>query len=131
MSDTKKTIILWGVSFLVGFYCVLVMQHLWNWFAAPILRFGEMSYLEMYGLNMLFGLVSAKTLGENPAETLRWRMLGLTVEACVPESNKETVKEQVEEEASTIWLNMGTWVFGTVASYTVTLIIGFAIHVIA
>ena len=42
-----------GVSFLVGFYCVFVIQQLWNWFAAPLLHFGEVSYLQMYGLNIL------------------------------------------------------------------------------
>src|SRR5271169_887642 len=43
VSEMKKATLLWGVSFLVGFYCVFVIQQLWNWFTAPLLHFSEAS----------------------------------------------------------------------------------------
>jgi hypothetical protein len=60
VSDGKKAVTMWGFSFIVGFYCVFVIQQLWNWFAVPLLHFGTASYFQMYGLNTLFGLVTAR-----------------------------------------------------------------------
>ena len=106
MSDWKKAILLWGVSFLVGFYCVFVIQQLWNWFAAPLLHFGEVSYLQMYGLNMLFGIVTARDAGENPVDNTRWNKALMMLDACVPSGSREMVKEQLKEESDGLWMNL-------------------------
>ena len=131
MSDWKKAILLWGVSFLVGFYCVFVIQQLWNWFAAPLLHFGEVSYLQMYGLNMLFGIVAARDAGENPVDNTRWNKALMMLDACVPSGSREMVVEQLKEESDGLWMNLGTWVFSLAFGYSVSLGLGFLIHTLA
>jgi hypothetical protein len=131
VSFIKKALLLWGVSFVVGFYCVFVMQQLWNWFAVPLLHFGEASFLTMYGLNLLFGLVTARDVSENPIEESRWKMLMLSVEACVPAPARENLHEQLKQEVEGIWGGLGGWVFGIALGYTLTLGIGFIVHTFA
>jgi len=36
-SMAKKTLLVWGIAFIVGFYTTFVLQSLWNWFAVPAL----------------------------------------------------------------------------------------------
>jgi hypothetical protein len=129
VSETKKALLLWGVSFLVGFYCVFVMQQLWNWFAVPLLHFGEATFLTMYGLNLLVGLLTARDAGENPIEASRWRIVTMTLDVCVPVETRATLQDQLKEEIDGQWGNFGWWVFGIAAGYTVTLGVGFVIHI--
>ncbi|MGB2662746.1 MAG: hypothetical protein WAK48_02005 [Candidatus Acidiferrum sp.] len=129
MSEAKKAILLWGVSFLVGFYCVFVIQQMWNWFAVPLLHFGEVSYLQMYGLNILFGLVTARDAGENPVDNMRWNRALIVLDACVPSGSREMVTEQLKEENDGQWMNLGTWVLSLALGYSVSLGLGFLIHV--
>ena len=131
MSDAKKAILLWGVSFLVGFYCVFVIQQLWNWFAVPLLHFGEASYLQMYGLNMLVGLITARDMSENPLEGTRWNRALLMLDACVPNGAREMVTEQLKEENDGQWSRLGIWVASLALGYTVSFGVGFAIHIFA
>jgi hypothetical protein len=129
VSEAKKAILLWGVSFLVGFYCVFVIQQMWNWFAVPLLHFGEVSYLQMYGLNILFGLVTARDAGENPVDNMRWNRALIVLDACVPSGSREMVTEQLKEENDGQWMNLGTWVLSLALGYSVSLGLGFLIHV--
>jgi hypothetical protein len=131
MSDGKKAVLLWGVSFLVGFYCVFVIQQLWNWFAAPLLHFGEVSYLQMYGLNMLFGIVTARDAGENPVDNTRWNKALMMLDAGVPSGSREMVMEQLKEQSDGLWMNLGSLVFSLAFGYSVSLGLGFLIHTLA
>jgi hypothetical protein len=131
VSDGKKAILLWGVSFLVGFYCVFVIQQLWNWFAAPLLHFSEASYFQMYGLNMLFGIVTARDAGENPLENTRWNQAFMMLDACVPAGSRGMVTEQLKETNDGLWTNLGTWVFSLAFGYSISLGLGFLIHTFA
>jgi len=89
VSEVKKALLLWGVSFVVGFYCVFVMQQLWNWFAVPLLHFSEASFLAMYGFKLLVGLLTARDIGENPMHESRWRRALIVMNACVPVGGRE------------------------------------------
>lgn len=130
MSESKKAILLWVVGFLIGFYAVFVMQQLWNWFAVPLLHFGEASFLTIYGLSLLVGLLTARNVGEDPLEASRWRSVMMAIDACVPVEARKALHEKLKEEGDIQWLNLGTWAFGHASSYTVTLILGFVIHLL-
>ncbi|PYU66766.1 MAG: hypothetical protein DMG52_35500 [Acidobacteria bacterium] len=99
MSDLKKFAMTWVVSTLVGFYSVFVLMQVWNWFAIPLLHVQEPSYWLIYGLNMLFGLMTA-------------------------------VGEQVPSETEGIWSDVGLMIFGRVVSRSLTLGIGFLVHLL-
>jgi len=58
MSDWKKFAMTWTASTLVGFYSVFVLMEVWNWFAVPLLHVSEASYWLIYGVSMLFGLMT-------------------------------------------------------------------------
>jgi hypothetical protein len=125
VSKVEKALFLWSVPFVVGLYCVFVMQQLWNWFAVPLLHFSEASFLTMYGLNLFVGLVTARDLPD-PMEEYRWKILMLTVDACVPAPVRGNLLEELKDEIE--WRSWGVWVFGTAMAYTVTLGIGFIVH---
>ena len=93
MSDWKKFGMTWGISTLVGFYTVFVITQLWNWFAVPVLHLPEASYWLIYGLNMLFGLMTGVGEQENPADARRWSTLFIVLDTCVPEHKMEELKE--------------------------------------
>jgi hypothetical protein len=80
-------------STLVGFYSVFVLMQLWNWFAVPLLHVSEASYWLIYGLSMLFGLMTGVGEQDNPAHERRWNALFLILNACVPEQKMEDVKD--------------------------------------
>ena len=130
MSDLKKFAMTWVVSTLVGFYSVFVLMQVWNWFAIPLLHVQEPSYWLIYGLNMLFGLMTAVGEQDNPAFERRWNSLFLILNACVPEQKMEELKEEVPSETEGIWSDVGLMIFGRVVSRSLTLGIGFLVHLL-
>ena len=129
MSDWKKVVITWITATLVGFYSVFVLMQLWNWFAVPLLHAPEASYWLIYGMNMLFGLLTANV--DNPAHKRRWNSLFIILNACVPEHKMEEVKEEVSTETKSIWSDVGMMIGGRVVAASVTLGLGFVVHMLA
>jgi len=130
MSDLKKLAMTWTVSTLVGFYSVFVLMQVWNWFAVPLLHVQEASYWLIYGLNMLFGLMTGVGEQDNPAHERRWNALFILLNACVPEQKMENVKEEVRSETESIWSDVGLMIFGRVLSRSLTLRLGFVVHLL-
>jgi hypothetical protein len=128
MSDWKKFAMTWATSTLVFFYTVFVFMQLWNWFAVPLLHVPEASYWLIYGLSMLFGLMTEKL--DSPAHERRWNALFIILNACVPEQKMEDVKEEVRSETESIWSDVGLMIFGRVLTNSLTLGIGFAVHLL-
>ncbi len=130
MSDWKKFATTWTVSTLVGFYSVFVLMQLWNWFAVPLLHVPEASNWLIYGLSMLFGLMIGVGEPDNPAHERRWNALFIILNACVPEQKIEEVKEDVRPEGEGIWSDVGLLIFGRVLSRSLTLGLGFIVHLL-
>ncbi len=120
----------WGTSTLVGFYTIFVLMQLWNWFAVPLLHVPEASYWLIYGLSMVFGLLTGATGQDNPAHERRWNSLFLILNACVPEHKMEDVKEDVRSETESIWSDVGLLIFGRVLTNSLTLGLGFVVHLL-
>jgi len=129
MSDWKKFAISWTVSTLVGFYGVFVLMQLWNWFAVPLLHAPVASYWLVYGMSMLFGLLTEKA--ENPADERRWSALFIILDACVPGHKLEDVKEEVRSETENIWSDVGLAIFAKILTASLTLGLGFVVHTLA
>jgi hypothetical protein len=55
----------------------------------------------------------------------------MMLDACVPSGSRETVTEQLREESDGLWMNLGTWVFSLAGGYSVSLGLGFLIHIFA
>jgi hypothetical protein len=130
MSDWKKFGMTWVTSTLVGFYTVFVLVRLWNWFAVPQLHVPEASYWLMYGVTMLFGLMTGVGEEENPAKERRWNMLFIVLDACVPEDKMEDLKEYVRAEKEGIWADVGLMILGKALSRSLTLGLGFVVHLL-
>jgi hypothetical protein len=130
MSDWKKVGMTWGISTLVGFYTVFVLTELWNWFAVPLLHVPEANYWLIYGLNMLFGLMTGVGEQENPADARRWRTLFIVLDTCVPEHKMEDLKEAIRSEVEGIWFDISWMIFGKVIGASLTLGLGFVIHLL-
>jgi hypothetical protein len=129
MSDWKKAVITWTTATLVGFYSVFVLMQLWNWFAVPLLHAPEAGYWLIYGMNMLFALLTGNVA--NPANERRWNSLFIILNACVPEDKMEEVKEEVSAETESIWGDVGMMIGGRVVAASVTLGLGFVVHMLA
>jgi hypothetical protein len=130
MSDWKKFAMTWATSTLVGFYTVFVMMQLWNWFAVPLLHAPEASYWLIYGLSMLVGLVTGAGEQDDPAREQRWNILFIILNACVPEQKMEDVKEEVRSETESVWSKIGWMIFGRVLARSLTLGLGFVVHLL-
>jgi len=123
----KKTLWLWGVSLIVGFYTTFVLQSLWNWFAVPALHVPSVGYWLMFGLNILIGLIFERV--ETFDEDQRWKLVMTVLAACVPDGKRADVGETLEQEMKHgMWVNAGGMVVGKVVSNTFALSIGWAIH---
>ena len=130
MSDWKKFAMTWTASTLVGFYSVFVLMEVWNWFAVPLLHVSEANYWLMYGVTMLFGLMTGAGEEENPLHERRWKALFIALEACLPEHKTEEVREEVRLETEGIWTDISTMIFGRVVSRSLTLGLGFVVHLL-
>ena len=131
MSDWKKFAMTWSVSILVGFYTVFVLMQLWNWFAVPLLGVPVAGYWVMYGMSMLFSLLTGRDNPQEPTEEKRWRLLYIVLDACVPEHKMEEVKEYVSGEKEQIWVETGFHIVNVIGARTLALGLGFAVHLLA
>jgi hypothetical protein len=131
MSEWKKLALTWAVSILIGFYSVFVIMEKWNWFAVPLLHVSEASYWLMYGVSLLFGLMTgANGEQENPVHERRWKASFIALDACVPEHKAEVVREEVRSETEGVWTDIGMVIFGKVVSRSLTLGLGFVVHLL-
>ena len=77
---------------------------------------------------MMTGAVDGEQ--ENPGHERRWKALFITLDACVPEHQTEEVREEVRSETEGIWTDLGIMIFGRVVSRSLTLALGFVVHLL-
>src|ERR1035437_7130564 len=124
----KHKVIRWAViAFVVGFYTTFVLQSLWNWFAVPALHVSSIGYWAMYGLVMLFGQIFDRS-GDHVQEDATSKRVLILLDACVPDGRRADVQEALKQEANSMWVYLGTAVFGKVIGNTLTLGVGWAVR---
>jgi hypothetical protein len=126
MDSTKKWFWFWIVSMVVALYTTFVMQNLWNWFAVPALNVPRISYLMMYGLGLLAGLIFEH---QDFAEEQHRDLVFAILDFCVPEDKHEALAKTIEQKTEGIWVALGFKIFGKLMSNTLGLAIGFGIHI--
>jgi hypothetical protein len=124
-----KTSLTFAVSLLVGVFKAFVLMSMWKWFVTPVFHMDYISFWQMLGLVWIVQLF-ANSGSENPAETLRWENLFLRLDACVPEHKSEELREELKQNASSIWRKFGIHIFAQLVGYTVTLGLGWVAHVL-
>jgi hypothetical protein len=123
----KKTVVFTLVGTLVGLYTTFVLQHLWNWFVTTAFHLPEISFWVLYGVVLSIGMFS-DTQSSNFQQRQWFKGLATGLDACIPESKYESVKEQMDAQGAEMWVEAGFLVFGRLLASTVTLIIGGAVH---
>ncbi len=67
---------------------------------------------------------------DNPAHERRWNALFIILNACVPEHKMEDLKVEVGSETESIWPDVGWMIFNRVVSRSLTLGLGFVVHLL-
>jgi hypothetical protein len=124
----KKAVRLWLFSIAVSFYTTFVLQSLWNWFVAPSLHVSEISYWQMFGLNLLVRVVVEK---DTLLEDKRWDRALTLLQVCVPGEKRAAIEERIEVENEEVRFQLAAHVGARVVSSTVTLVIGWLVHTLA
>jgi hypothetical protein len=125
--DYKKLIGVWGLAFVTGFYRVFVLRNLWNWFLVPTLHASEISFWQMYGLNMLVNLL---IYVNDFAEEERWTIFSAVFEASVVDAQREAVREALKGESDQVWSRLGWKIAGRIGDYSFALGFGWVIRTI-
>lgn len=110
-----KAIGLLVAGLATGLYPTFVSQQLWNWFLVPTFNTSPISFPAMWGLLLLVNLLSDFSL-EHVTKLL---------EALVP---GETLLAHSKREAEDAWSTLGASCISNVVKYSVTLVIGWAVH---
>jgi hypothetical protein len=109
-----------------GLFEALVLKCLWNWFATEALHLPKISFWAMYGFILVFGVLTAKGTGRE--QERKFRALTTSMEACVPESKKEWVRKQLDEQKKPRWNDFGEVLSVRVLGPAFMLGIGWAVH---
>jgi hypothetical protein len=120
---------MWLPPLLVGVYTAFVAMCMWNWFAVRALNVPSITFLQMVGIVWLLKLLINRPNADK-ADELRWKGLFTVLDACVPEQNKETLAEALQDQKGNIWFDILTLTFGELVGNTATLILGFGLHVV-
>lgn len=126
----KKTLLIWGIAFIVGFYTTFVLQSLWNWFAVPALRVPPIGYWLMMGLNTFIFLMRERGEEGEKLTAKRWVITMAVLDACVPEEKQAEVQEDIKQYTTDdgVWSDVVSLVSRQLAGNTFALGIGWVIH---
>jgi hypothetical protein len=125
MNSGKKMVWFGLVSTVVGLYTTLVIQNLWNSFAVSALNIPNVSYLRMYGIVLLAGLLFQH---DDFAEEQHRDIVLEILDYCVPEDKREALAEMIKQKTEAVWVALGLKVFAKIVANTIALAIGFVIH---
>ena len=125
----KNFILLFGMRMIVGLYTTFVLVILWDWFAVPAFHVSEISFWVMYGLTMLIGVLRPPE--DDSQDELRHKIVAVMLDACIPADKQEQVIEELKRFEEEIWWRAGFKMFGQITTNSLTLGIGFVVHVLA
>ena len=124
----KKRLPFAVVVFAAGFYTTFVLKSLWNWFLAPTLHTAEVSYWMMYGIQLIWDLLSVRKWND-PLEQQKWDGLFMVLDGCLPDEKRAHVEEALQGREETLWADFRRKVLGDLIGQTVALAIGWGVHV--
>lgn len=122
----KKIFWVWLPALIIGIYTAFVATCMWNWFATRALQLPSVSFLEMVGLVWLIGILTNRPNNEDS----RWKVFYAVIDACIPDHKREMLNETLKEQTDNIWIDAASQVFGQFIGNTITLILGFGLHIL-
>ena len=122
-----KWFVAWLIGLTVGCYTAFVAANFWDWFAVPVLHVSSISFLQMLGLMWLISLFTGTFSAFDDA---RWKVLGFTVDLCVPEEKQQALKEFMDSLPFLVRLDTICKVFAQIAGNTFMLAAGFVLHLV-
>lgn len=125
----KKFLYAFVLSVIVGFYLAFVGQTLWNWFAVPAFHVEEIGYWMAYGLFLLIHLLFDQDNSMEQGEI--FGRLEMMLNACVRDDRREELNDELRTEREGLALRLFSGVFGKALGATITLGIGFVVHILA
>lgn len=124
----------YGFAFLAmilsGIFRAFVLMNLWNWFVTAAFHVSEISFLQVWGISMVISVFSYDS-DKYVQEDRRWKVLMATLEHCVPENEKEVLRQELKDDFGDEMTNMWSSVGGSVMGNAVVLVMGFVIHLFA
>jgi hypothetical protein len=123
----KKFILFWIAGSVVGLYTTFVWQNLWNWFATAAFNLSPIPFWTTYGIVLLVGLLK-EDIGSNFENKQWFQAVAIGIDACVPDHKQESVKQEIDELGTKVWIDAGSMIFGKIVGNSFTLLIGWGVH---
>ena len=114
---------------VLSLYTAFVLMNLWDWFVAPTFSLSPISFWMMFGLTLVVSVFRNEKWRVTHQER-SLRKIEAMVDACVPDGQRESLKEKFKKFEGPIWVQVMA-AFGTLVWNTFALGIGFAIHKLA
>jgi hypothetical protein len=138
MLQKITTIVLGVVAAAVAFafglvpslYTAFVLMNLWDWFVAPTFNLSPISFWMMFGLTLVVSVFRNDKWKAETHQERSLRKIEAMVDACVPDGQREGLKEKFKKFEGPIWVQLMA-TFGTLVWNTFALGVGFAVHKLA
>ena len=124
----KKYAFAFLAAILGGIFRAFVLMNLWNWFVTEVFNVSQISFLQVLGISLVISLFSSNS-EKFTEEERRWAVLMTTLQRCVPEEQREALKEELKDLGDDIGALWGT-IGGEVVGSTIVLCFGFLIHLL-
>ncbi len=125
-----KGLLFFLLSLITHLYTTFVLTVLWNWFVVPALHVSDISFWLMYGLVLMLSLFR-NPADQNFENERQWKRVMTAIDACIPEDRRDSVMEELKSQSSEIWINLGLVIFSSALGNTLSLGIGFIVHILA
>jgi hypothetical protein len=126
-SDHKKLAYTFVAGLFVGAFRAFVLMLMWNWFVSPVFHTANISFWQVLGLLWLVQVFVGEG-EEDLDENRRWERLFAILHYCIPDDQKQWVKQEMDEHNDRIWVQFGMKLFNSVQGLAVTLVLGWLVH---
>jgi hypothetical protein len=113
------------VGLPIGCYTAFVAKCYWNWFAAPVLHVSNVPFPQMLGILWLIQVITGRP-SDNDGN--RWVLVLSIVELCVPPEKQAALEELKAPNTLAVFVEGFSKAIGQIASNTLMLALGFALH---
>jgi hypothetical protein len=113
------------ISLPIGCYTAFVAECFWNWFAVPVVHVSNVSFLQMLGIIWLIQVITARP---TDSDNKRWVLLFDLLELCVPPEKLPELEGLKKPDSINVFLEGFSMATGQIASNTLMLVLGFALH---
>jgi hypothetical protein len=126
---SQKMVATWAIALLVGLYSTFVALNLCGWFAVPYLHLPSLSFLQLWGLMLLAGMLARGNFqSASEGDKNKWAALITAVEMCIRDEKQQAWKEYWDMEPARVLMESFGAVIGALLWSTLVLCLGFILH---